>query len=73
METSLLVPELMQRFVLRQRQTLRTVSIAAPAYLCRSVAREFEVLKMRIAEITNTRVCGYGRRGHIPERFTHKT
>lgn len=57
-----LVPEQIQRFGSSQRQALRVVRMSASVYLYRSVARGAEELKMRIREITNTRVhYGYRR------------
>ena len=55
----------MQRFGSSQRQALRTVKMTASVYLYLSVARESEVLKMRIKEITNTRVHFGYRRVHV--------
>jgi len=60
-----LVPELMQRFGSSQRQALRVVRMSASVYLYRSVARDAEVLRMRIREITNTRVHYGYRRVHV--------
>jgi transposase-like protein len=60
-----LVPELMQRFGCSQRNALRVVRMSASSYLYRSVARDASALKMRIKEITQTRVHYGYRRVHV--------
>ena len=60
-----LVPELMRRFGCSQRNALRVVQMSASTYLYRSVARDETLLKMRIKEITDTRVHYGYRRVHV--------
>ena len=56
------MPELLQRFGCSQRNALRVVP---SPYLYRSVARDATLLKMRIKEITDTRVHYGYRRVHV--------
>jgi putative transposase len=55
----------MQRFGASQRQALRIVSMSASLYRYRSVARDASGLKLRIKEITDTRVHYGYRRVHV--------
>jgi len=55
----------MQRFGCSQRNALRVVQMSASTYLYRSVARDATLLKMRIKEITDTRVHYGYRRVHV--------
>jgi len=55
----------MQRFGSSQRQALRVVRMSASTYLYRSVARDASGLKLRIREITETRVHYGYRRVHV--------
>ena len=55
----------MQRFGCSQRNALRVVQMSASTYLYRSVARDATLLKMRIKEITDTRVHYGYRRMHV--------
>ena len=55
----------MCRFGCSQRNALRTVGMSASTYLYRPVKREESVLKMRIKEITQTRVHYGYRRVHV--------
>jgi putative transposase len=56
---------LMRRFGCSQRNALRIVQMSASTYLYRSVARDATALKMRIKEITETRVHYGYRRVHV--------
>lgn len=60
-----LVPELMQRFGCIQRNALRVVKMSASAYLYKPVKKDESALKMRIKEITDTRVHYGYRRVHV--------
>ena len=60
-----LVPELMQRFGCIQRNALRVVKMSASAYLYKPVKKDESALKMRIKEITDTRVHYGDRRVHV--------
>jgi len=60
-----LVPELMQRFGCSQRNALRVVKMSASTYLYKSVRKDESALKMRIKEITDTRVHYGYRRVHV--------
>lgn len=60
-----LVPELMQRFGCSQRNALRLVKMSASTYLYRPVKKDESALKMRIKEITDTRVHYGYRRVHV--------
>jgi putative transposase len=60
-----LVPELMQRFGCSQRNALRVVKMSASTYLYKSVRKDESALKMRIKEITETRVHYGYRRVHV--------
>lgn len=60
-----LVPELMQRFGCSQRQALRVVRMSASTYLYASRRKDESVLKLRIKEITDTRVHYGYRRVHV--------
>jgi len=55
----------MQRFGASERQALRIVSMSASLYRYRSVARDARGLKLRIKEITDTRVRYGYRRVHV--------
>jgi hypothetical protein len=55
----------MQRFGASERQALRIVSMSASLYRYRSVARDARGLKLRIKEITDTRVHYGYRRVHV--------
>ena len=55
----------MQRFGCSQRNALRMVQMSASTYLYRSVARDATALKLRIKEITQTRVHYGCRRVHV--------
>lgn len=55
----------MQRFGSSQRQALRVVRMSASTSLYRSVARDASGLKLRIREITETRVHYGYRRVHV--------
>jgi putative transposase len=55
----------MQRFGCSQRQALRTVKTSASTYLYRSVRQDESALKLRIKEITDTRVHYGYRRVHV--------
>ena len=46
----------MQRFGCSQRNALRVVKMSISTYLYRSVARDTTALRLRIKEITQTRV-----------------
>jgi putative transposase len=59
------VPELMRRFGASERQALRMVSMSASLFRYRSTAREAGGLKLRIKEITDTRVHYGYRRVHV--------
>ena len=60
-----LVPELMQRFGCSQRNALRVVKMSASTYLYKPVRKDESALKMRIKEITDTRVHYGYRRVHV--------
>jgi len=60
-----LVPELMQRFGCSQRNALRVMKMSASTYLYKSVRKDESALKMRIKEITETRVHYGYRRVHV--------
>ncbi len=51
-----LVPELMQCFGCSQRNALRVVKMSTSTYLYKAVKKDESALKMRIKEITQTRV-----------------
>ncbi len=55
----------MQCFGSSQRQALRVVQMSASSYLYRSRARDATVLRLRIREITTTRVHYGYRRVHV--------
>jgi putative transposase len=55
----------MQRFGSSQRKALRVVQMSAWTYLYRSLARDATALKLRIKEITQTRVHYGYRRVHV--------
>lgn len=59
------VPELMQRFGCSQRNALRIIGMSCSTYLYRSVKRDESALKLRIREITQTRVHYGYRRVHV--------
>ena len=59
------VPELMRRFGASERQALRMVGMSASWYRYRSTAREAGGLRLRIKEITDTRVQYGYRRVHV--------
>ena len=61
----MLVPELMQRFGCSQRHALRVVKMSASTYLYKPVKKDESALKMRIKEITDTRVHYGYRRVHV--------
>ena len=68
-----LVPELMQRFGCSQRNALRTVKMSTPANLYKPVKKDESALKMRIREISDTRVhYGYGRVHVMLRREGHR-
>jgi hypothetical protein len=50
------VPELMQRFGCSERNALRIVRMSASTYRYKPCKRDESALKLRIKEITNTRV-----------------
>jgi putative transposase len=60
-----LVPELIQRFGCSQRNALRLVKMSASTYLYQPVKKDESALKMRIKEITDTRVHYGYRRVHV--------
>lgn len=60
-----LVPELMQRFGCSQRNALRVVKMSTSTYLYKAVKKDESALKMRIKEITDTRVHYGYRRVHV--------
>src|ERR1700754_1045679 len=60
-----LVPELMQRFGCSERNALRIVRMSASTYRYTSTKRDESALKLRIKEITNTRVHYGYRRVHV--------
>ena len=60
-----MVPDLMRRFGCSQRQALRTVTMSASTFLYRSVRKDESALKLRIKEITDTRVHYGYRRVHV--------
>lgn len=60
-----LVPELMQRFGCSQRNALRIVGLSFSTYRNESRRRDETALKMRIKEITDTRVHYGYRRVHV--------
>jgi transposase InsO family protein len=62
------VPELIRRFGCSQRNALRVVAMSASTYLYRPVKRDESVLKMRIKEITQTRLHYGYRRVHVMRR-----
>ena len=55
----------MQRFGCSQRNALRVVKMSASTYLYKSVRKDESALKMRIKEITETRVHYGYRRVHV--------
>ena len=55
----------MRRFGCSQRQALRTVTMSASTFLYRSVRKDESALKLRIKEITDTRVHYGCRRVHV--------
>lgn len=59
------MPELIQRFGCRQRNALRVVKMSASTYLYKPVKKDESALKMRIKEITDTRVHYGYRRVHV--------
>jgi putative transposase len=59
------VPELMQRFGCSQRNALRIVGLSFSSYRYESRRRDETALKMRIKEITDTRVHYGYRRVHV--------
>ena len=59
------MPELMQRFGCSQRNSLRMVQMSTSTYLYTSVAPDATLLKMRIKEISDTRVHYGYRRVHV--------
>jgi putative transposase len=59
------VLELMQRFGCSQRNALRIVGLSFSSYRCESRRRDETALKMRIKEITDTRVHYGYRRVHV--------
>jgi putative transposase len=59
------VPELMRRFGASERQALRMVGMSASLFRYRSTAREAGALRLRIKEITDTRVHYGYRRVHV--------
>jgi putative transposase len=60
-----LVPELMRRFGCSQRNALRIVGMSISSYRYESCRRDEAALKMRIKEITDTRVHYGYRRVHV--------
>ena len=63
----------MQRFGCSQRNALRVVKMSISTYLYRSVARDTTALRLRIQEITQTRVHYGYRRVHVMlQREGHK-
>ncbi|KAB0573876.1 transposase [Ideonella dechloratans] len=59
------MPELMQRFGCSQRNALRIVGMSCSTYLYESKRRDEAALKLRIKEITQTRVHYGYRRVHV--------
>ena len=59
------MPELIQRFGCSQRNALRLVKMSASTYLYQPVKKDESALKMRIKEITDTRVHYGYRRVHV--------
>jgi putative transposase len=60
-----MVPELMQCFGCSQRNALRVVKMSTSTYLYKAVKKDESVLKLRIKEITQTRVHYGYRRVHV--------
>lgn len=67
-----LVPELMQRFGCSQRAALRIVRMSCSTYRYESRRRDERALKMRIQEITDTRVHYGYRRVQVLRREGHQ-
>jgi len=59
------VQELIQRFGCSQRNAPRLVTVSASTHLYESVKKDASALKMRIKEITQTRVHYRCRRVHV--------
>jgi putative transposase len=68
-----LVPELMQRFGCSQRNAMRVANVSQGTWFYKPVKKDETVLKMRIKEITDTRVhYGYRRVHVLLQREGHK-